>query len=695
MAGCRALALAAILVAGASGCRSERPALPPVILISVDTLRSDRLPAYGYEGVSTPHLDALAEDGIVFERAFSPCPMTLPSHVSMLTGTLPTRHQVRNNVGYPFDPSHATIPSALRALGYETGAVVSSYVLRGETGLREIFDFYDDSIPLVSGDALGSHQRAGEQTLDSATQWLRGRGAPFFLMFHIYEPHAPYEPPEPFRSRYASAYDGEVAASDAIVGSLIAELVRLDLYHRALIIFTSDHGEGLDDHGEDQHGILLYREAIQVPLIIKLPGGERAGTRVSSGAQLVDIFPTVMKLLDAPAVPGLDGSSLLDRDEASSQRPIYAETFYPRLHLGWSELRSIVSGDSHYIEAPVPELYDLEADPKERINLASTDRRELARLRAILAKYPAGLPDPSEVDPEVASRLAALGYIGSVRSAAKGPLPNPIEHLDDLSRMKDAFELAGRGQLEESAAALRRIIEANPSMFDAWDKLGEVLRDAGRYVEAERVYRDAIARFPEMASGLTLALASVYLRMERFEDAFSHAEAGASLNPARAHELKARIALARNDPAQAERELQSAIDPSRPEPSLLLLRAEILLAGGDLTAALATVEEAERRLRDAGGSSLPRLEFLRGDLLARTDRPDEAAAAYRKEIDRYPSNLQAWANLAIIRIILGERAEARALLDEMVRRNPHPRARELAAATWNAFGETEEARRFR
>jgi hypothetical protein len=260
-----------------------------VVLISVDTLRSDHLPAYGYGGVQTPNLDAFRRDSILFQRAYSHCPMTLPSHVSILTGLLPTEHGVRNNIGYRFDGGKfRTLADALRARGYRTGAAVSSYVLRSETGISHGFDDYDDSIPVAAAGAISEHQRSGYETLKFTLPWIeRNAQQPFFFFFHIYEPHAPYDP----------SYDGEIAKSDDIVGRLLARLKSLGIYDRALIIFLSDHGEGLWDHGEDQHGILLYRESLQVPLMIKLPRSTHRGSLVARPVALKDVFPTVLDTL--------------------------------------------------------------------------------------------------------------------------------------------------------------------------------------------------------------------------------------------------------------------------------------------------------------------------------------------------------------------------------------------------------------
>jgi choline-sulfatase len=279
----------------------EHPSFPnaPVIVISVDTLRADHLPAYGYKGVETPHIDALRRDGVLFERAYSHVPLTLPSHVSLLTGKLPFEHGVRNNLGFSLAASQLTLPSLLKTRGYATGAAVSAYVLRGASGLAASFDDYDDAVAIRGGESVGAQQRPGRETAAVARTWIqRHQGTPFFYLLHLFEPHTPYAPPEPHRSRWALPYDGEIATADEIVGEFLASLKQQGLYDDALIVFLSDHGEGLGEHGEAEHGIFLYQEAIRVPLIVKLPRGERANT--SSAASAPTVRATVAKTSVSP-----------------------------------------------------------------------------------------------------------------------------------------------------------------------------------------------------------------------------------------------------------------------------------------------------------------------------------------------------------------------------------------------------------
>ena len=693
-----ARALLLFLGMSAAACNREqaRPAFDnaPIILISIDTLRADHLPLYGYTKGATPNIDALRRDGILFENAYSHCPMTLPSHVSMLTGLLPTEHEVRNNLGYRFDAArHATLPQLLKQRGYATGAAVSSYVLRADTGLGAAFDFYDDAVPVATAGAASQHQRAGTATVGAAKRWIGQQSSPFFFMLHLYEPHAPYTPPEPFASRYREQpYDGEVAQADAITGDFITFLKQSGIYDRAVIILTSDHGEGLWDHGEDQHGILLYREVLQVPLIIKLPKASRAGDSVKAPVQLIDLFPTVARLAGAPS-ENTKGRDALGELPA---RRIYSETFYPRIHLGWSELRSLIDERHHYIQGPRAELYDVVSDPREKNDISANERRVSAAMRTELAAYPAGIQELQNIDPEDAAKLSALGYLGSVHAASgEQALPNPRDMLPYLERIKAGFKLADERRYGEAVSVLRALVKENPGLFDAWDRLGEVLAEMGEYDEAIQVYREAMGRTQRFSPEMALALGNAYLQDGQPDEAARYADLASKSLPSPAHSLLARVALARHDYQTAEREATLAIGERNPQPAMLLLMAEVKRAAGDLPGALAATEAAAQRARELGVPALYRLDFLRGDILARSDRPAEAADAYRREIANFPQNVQAYANLAIIYYIEGRRADIDRLFEQMVAANPHPGAYAAAERAMDSFGEKAAAARWR
>ncbi len=647
----------------------------PIVLISIDTLRSDHLPAYGYGGVATPAIDALAKDGILYERAYSQVPLTLPSHLSILTGLLPGEHGVRDNVGYRFHGDRLPfLPRLLKQAGYKTGGAVSAYVLRPETGIADGFDFYEGKIELRMSETLGRSQRPGAETLAAATPWIeQAAGGPFFLFFHLYEPHTPYEPPEPFASRYPNAYDGEIATADQVVGNLIAELKRLGVYDHAIVVLLADHGEGLMDHGEQEHGILLYREALQVPLILKLPGGRLAGTRVAAPAALIDVAPSLLALVGAPPQPAQHGRSLLALAEPAAAgappRDLYAETWYPRLHLGWNELSSLVRDRFHLIEGPDPELYDLAADPGERRNLRADERRAFASLRAAIKPYGTPLKAPAQADEETARKLASLGYLGTATAAANGPLPDPKAHVHTIQDFAVGLHFVAQQDYPHAVPVFERLLAENPRMVDGWENLGEALQRMGRYPEAYAALQKAMA-----ASGgvghVALAMASVLLDMGRLDEAQTNAELGLETGPASAHSLLAQIALARHDNPKAEKEAEAALAARGSRLGPLITLAQVRREQGRLDDALVLTRQAERELAQMKENrKFAGLFFIQGDLQARLGRNAEAEASFQREIADFPGDAKAYSRLAVLYASENRPQEAVATLKRMVDTN--------------------------
>ena len=592
--------LATVLVAS---CSPEAPKLagtrPPIVLISIDTLRSDHLPAYGYTAGATPAIDALAADGVVFSRAYAPAPQTGPSHASILSGLDPNRHGLRDNIGYPYDaPRLPHLPRLLHEAGYATAGAVSAFVLRGEVGFAHGFDLYEDRIATrVSSDFAGI-QRRGQETLDAVMPWLErnARGEkPFFLFLHLYEPHAPYTPPEPYRSRFALAYDGEIATADAVVGNLMAALRRLEVYDRAAIVLLSDHGEGFGEkEGEHGHGVFLYRYALQVPLLLKLPQRGHAGTRVDSVVRLIDVAPTLEELAGAPDPGNERGNSLLSLlAGAVADRPAYAESWAPRLHFGWSELHSLVDGRLHYIHGPDPELYDLAADPGELVNLRAAERREYARLRAALEPRISAPAAPQQEDEETRRKLAALGYLGSASAPAGATLPDPKVAFHTLADFQNGMDLFEHKRFREAADLLRRAVGFNPYLVDGWDYLGRSLLELGRPAEALEPFKKSIALSGRIAETALFAARTLTL-LDRVEEALLVLERQIASSPddIRLRYMKVRICLESKRFADAEREARAAlaVAPERADSAYQL--ASVLMAENRL-------DEAETRFRQA------------------------------------------------------------------------------------------------
>jgi arylsulfatase A-like enzyme/Tfp pilus assembly protein PilF len=662
----------------------------PVILISIDTLRSDRLPAYGYDRVSTPHIDALRADSILYERAYSHCPLTLPSHATMFTGLLPSANGVRDNVGYRIDDKVPTLAELLKRNGYATGAAISAFVLRRESGMGRGFDFYDDDVEAIGkSDVIGHVQRDGRQTVAATEQWLdRNEKNPFFLFVHLYEPHTPYTPPEPFKSQYKDKYDGEIANVDQIVGELLDSLKRRGLYDKAMIVLLSDHGEGLNEHGEEEHGIFLYREALQVPLLVKLPGSRKSGETVKAPVQLLDVFPTILEQTATPMAKHDPGArslvSMLDSDAPS--RAIYSESYYPRLHFGWSDLHSLIDGDRHFIRAPIPELYDLASDPAEKKNRLPDDRRNFVQMRTAIEPFVKAASAPAQIDPEEAAKLAALGYVGSTVSVADDEnLPDPKTTVQVFQQIRQAYTYFRDERYDQALALTDQLLRDNDRIVDIWDLKSKVLTKMGRSRDAVAAARDGLKRQPN-AVPLLMTVANNSIALKDLDQAQAHAELLLKSEPSRAHEILARVALERGDTKKARAEAEASVKNSHdPTPGYLTLGL-IAKKENDFAGALRYLDQAAAAVKNHK-KPLATLHFNRGDVLARLGRNAEAEQEFRKEIEAYPRNSEAYSSLILLLSTQGRTQEATQLVFDLVKVSPDAASYVTISETLDAVGD--------
>jgi len=657
--------LLALAASPACGRRKPAPAelkFPnaPVVLISVDTLRSDRLPMYGYAKVRTPALDALRKDSVLFEKAWSHVPLTLPSHASLFTGLEPGMHGVLDNSGYRLSAGDPTLAELLKKAGYATGGAISAAVLGSLSGISRGFDFYEERVQALRPvSMLDFVERPGNETAGLLLGWIRQNGKrPFFAFLHTYEPHAPYEAPEPYRSRYADPYDAEVAASDGVVGAFLDELKRMGIYDGALILFLSDHGEGLGDHGEQQHGIFLYRESIQVPLLVKLPGQVLAGTSVGAPVQLTDVFPTIGAVLGLPGFPERPGTVSLAALAAGAPAPsrrIFSENFSPRIRLGWSELRSLVSERHQFIEAPTPELYDLASDPAEKENLAGGKPPELRAMVVEMERRRTALRAPAPVDAETAKKLQSLGYLTGTPSDDGGPRPDPKDAIGSLVRLQAATELHTSGRSAEAVPILLEVLAANPRLVDGWEVLASALEKQGRMEEALSALKKTVALSPPGRSNYLVDVASLALRAGRPDEARRHAELARDLGDPRAWAVLGRLAL---------RE-------------------------GKLPEALRVIDEGLKRFAAPPPAGL---HVLRAEVFGRQEKLAEAEAEYRLELEAHPRSLEALSGLAIIAASRGDLDEASRRVDAMVRTVPTSEAYLTGFVSLRSFGRGDQAR---
>lgn len=676
----------------------------PIILISIDTLRADRLPIYGYAAGQTPAIDRFALDAQVFDHAWTPSPQTLPAHSAIFSGLQPFANGVRDNVGFTVAPDIPWLPSLLQQQGVMTAGFVSAFVLRRQTGVGRGFTHYDDQLPPAGPNrTLGQVQRPGTDTATAAIRWLQTAPKSYFLFFHIYEPHTPYAPPVVPAS--GNRYDGEVTHADTIVGQLLDALRARNDYDRATVILLSDHGEGLGDHGEDEHGMFLYRSTTQVPLLIKLPGSRGAGRRIATPVQHIDLAPTILTQFGLPVPAGLDGRPLgpvLRKDATLQAATIYGEAMSPRYHFGWSEMYAITDERYRLIRAPRDELFDLTDDPAETRSVVDSRPQVRQAMRAALDRLLAGVTvaAPAAVSAADRERLAALGYVGTQTGASitqsGDALPDPKDKIEVLSTYHRATTLAGEGRWQDAADAYRALLAADPAMTDVWLQLAGALDRAGQAPAALEAYRRLIERDPRSPAALTGA-AAVLVQLGRFEEARAHAELAVPVAPAAAHELLARLAVQRGDAEAARRHAAAAAqtDPTLPMPAFI--DGLLLYNDGAWAAAIPPLTDAVRALVTRT-EQVADVRYVLADALARQGRLAEAAPLFAAEIAIFPHHLLARAGLAMTQWELGQRAEAVATvegLEASAARFGQPEGFRLAAQLWAQFGEPTRAARAR
>ena len=448
-------------------CRSTGRSVtrPNILLVTIDTLRADHVGAYGFRAAKTPAIDALAARGVLFEHAFTSVPATLAAHATILTGRLPPHHGVRGNSFYKLPDTVPTLATALAGHGYRTGAVIGAAVLNHQFGLNRGFSSYDDQTDSARADVLIA-ERSAAAVVTNAISWLSEGSprAPFFLWVHLFDPHDPYVPPEPFKTQFSeSPYDGEIAYVDSQLGRLLDALAARGGLDRTLVVVTSDHGESLGEHREATHGIFLYDATLHVPLIVAGPGVARGERRNEGPVGLVDLLPTVLGRAAVPVPANLDGRDLFDA-RSGTREFIYAETFLTSDFYNWSELRAVRSSTTKFVQAPQPEIYDLTNDPRETINLAAGRPQEVARLAQATAAIGRATQERSAtqvvVDEDLAGRLRSLGYVaGTGRTGDQTPTsgrPDPKTRVHLVVRLDEALALQRAGRLEEAAECFTR-----------------------------------------------------------------------------------------------------------------------------------------------------------------------------------------------------------------------------------------------
>jgi arylsulfatase A-like enzyme/Flp pilus assembly protein TadD len=520
-----------------------------VYLITIDTLRADHVGCYGYKQVETPALDALAADGVRFTQAFTHSPITNTSHITILTGLLPSVHGV-TDFGVPLSPQHLTAAELLKKRGYQTAAFIGAVILDSNTlapGIDRGFDSYDN-FPAKTGtkQRWGRVERRGMEVVAHAETWFeKHRTGPHFVWVHLYDPHDPYEPPSPYLEKYKDhLYDGEIAYADSAVAHWIAFLKKAGAYDNAIIVVTGDHGEGLGEHGEDTHGLFLYDSTLHVPLIVKTAGAAHHGSVIDSQVRTTDILPTILSATGVAAPVELNGESLVPLIEQTKtaqglDHALFGETDYP-LRWGWAPLRALRTDNTKLIEAPRPELYDLQADPKELKNLYVPASAKTQSMQAEMAKWKAKLPQqansskPGEGLPDPKDKIEVQNLLHSAMLASddnrSGDARQFLEkalQLDPSSptalRQLGELELAA-GDFAKAAAHLKRVCELRPDDSTAAFELGEALEKSGDWPGARDALESSLKLAPSQMSA-RLMLGHVYLQLKDAKNAADQFEA--------------------------------------------------------------------------------------------------------------------------------------------------------------------------
>jgi arylsulfatase A-like enzyme/Tfp pilus assembly protein PilF len=630
-----------------------------VLLVTLDTTRADRLGAYGFRPIETPNLDRIAREGVLFEHAVAPAPLTLPTHSSLFTSKLPPAHGVRDNGGFFLDDRETTMAERLKSRGFRTGGFVGAYVLDHKWGVAQGFEKYFDNFDLSKYHtvSLSSVERRGNEVADRALEWLDSvSSSKFFAWVHFYDAHSPYDPPEPFKTRYSDRpYAGEIAFVDSQVGRLLSWLDVHQLLDKTIVVVIGDHGESLGDHGEGTHGFFVYESVLHVPLLIRAPYEAMRGRKVSDVVRSVDVLPTLLDLLGIQSSDRFEGQSLTSLMTGATTGltlDAYAEAVYPRFHFGWSDLRTLRSGRYKYIDAPRPELYDLEKDPKESTNIYP-QRRALAgqmsaRLHSLEQRLSASASSaraPAEIDPDTRDRLASLGYVGTFVSSGtekRSELADPKDKIELFNLITHARDLSRHDKnSDEAIKSLLEVTRQDPKVIDAWFMLGNEYYRKRQFTQAIESYKQALALKSDYDL-VIINMANAYRQLGKDEEALVGYRRFMELDPrnAQIRYEAAQILIDGGKLADARAQLEEAL---KLQPSMAAARNAlgiVALKAGDAA-------RAEREIRSAidlkadvrlAHFNLALLAEQRGDLSA-------AVAEYKREIELYPTSFKAEFNL--------------------------------------------------
>ena len=650
--------------------RAAKPVPKPnVILITIDTLRADHVGCYGAKAAKTPTLDALAQDGVLFDRAISQVPLTWPSHAVILTGTYPFQNGVQDFTGQPLAPQFKSVAQAFQQAGYATGAVVSAFVLDRSWGLGRGFDYYDDAFSAATFQKkeIGLVDRRAGESVAHALSWLKKTPRrPFFLWLHLYDPHNPYDPPEPYNSEYKGhLYDGEIAYADHELGKLIAWLKQNKLYDSSAILATSDHGESLGEHGEDEHGFFVYNATVHVPLIVKPPAGSgilpgKRGEPVETTA----IAATLLQLagLKSPIARQFQAESPFD-PETGARDPAYSETFYPFSSFGWSPLHALETDRYHYLDAPQPELYDLASDPGETHNVAVEQPATVAVLKEKLQQRLAANPfagqrrSSANLSPDAQEKLRALGYFGFRAAVSpeqlKAGLADPKDKIWEFNAILKAQDAFQRNDVVRGEQLLTEVQQRDPQIYVIPFMLGESALRRQDWEQAAAQLRRCLELNPNFDNAMT-GLARALAKLGHAEEARAWLDRAVKGNPQNYRAWYQLGLLSPEDPSAARSYYEKAItiQPNFP-PGQRDLGLSFFQQKNYAAAAPHLAKAIALGLEDAY------LHNFLGICYSRTNRLRKAVQSYRAALKLDPELADGHLNLAFALQRIGNAAEAR------------------------------------
>ncbi|MDA2933428.1 sulfatase-like hydrolase/transferase [Acidobacteria bacterium AH-259-D05] len=538
----------------------------PVVIVTLDTTRADHLGIYGYTKARTPNLDSFARQGAVFEQAITPVPITLPAHCSLFTGTYPLYHGVREFATSRLRSDLTTLAEIFREHDYKTAAFIGSEALHSIYGLKRGFEIYDENFLEVT--ASTGAERKAEAVVESALGWLKKNQAPYFLWIHLFDPHDPYTPPEPFATQFSQEpYDGEIAYMDQQFGRLWKALPS-----ETVVVVVGDHGESLGEHGEKYHGIFIYDATVRVPLFIHIPGV--LPRRISQQVGLIDIMPTLLQLLQWKIPNQVQGKSFLNLIRSRGryqEEPAYTESFYSRIHMGWSELQGYRTSDFKFIRAPREELYDLKKDPGETKNLRASQQalalQHQAQLESLVKKYSVPLPESKReaaLDRKQLEKLRALGYVARSSSRSDAQTP-PFEGADPKDKillfntMTEAVRLSN-SETSKSIDLLKQVLIEDPKIAVAHYMLGRNYMKLKRYIQALEEFRETLKLTPDYVEA-AYQLALAYANLDQFDDAITGFRRVTQMNSQyyKAYHQLAAAQLRRDQVEEAVRNLETAV----------------------------------------------------------------------------------------------------------------------------------------